>query len=98
MAMLVPGGSRVAGVNGELVAECAQEDAALGEVVNQVQGLPHITAEPVQREQLYPVAGLGEAEQGGQAQASRHRPQRLPQLSHIRCCSGVDLHRNRIAC
>jgi hypothetical protein len=79
MAMSVPGPG-VAGVHGELVAQGAQEDAALGEVMDQVEGLANVAAQPVQGEQADPVAGPGEAEQGGQAVAV-----------HVRAGSLVDV-------
>lgn len=46
-----------------------QEDAALGEVMDKVECLAHVAAQPVQGKQADPVAGPGEAEQGGQAVA-----------------------------
>jgi hypothetical protein len=51
MAMSVPGPG-FAGIHGELVAERAQEDAALGEVVHQVEVLAHVTAQSAQDSQL----------------------------------------------
>src|SRR2546421_9440750 len=96
MAMSVPGpGSLVS--TASLVAEGAQEDAALGEVVDQVQGFPHVAAEPVQREQVDPVAGPGEAEQGGQAVAVHGRAGALVDVDVLLGDSGgphrVDLPR-----
>ncbi|WP_280891180.1 hypothetical protein [Streptomyces sp. LBL] len=61
--------SRLAGVHGELVAERAQEDTSLGEVVHEVQGLAHVPAKPVQRQHVDPVPGTGEAKQSPQALA-----------------------------
>ena len=69
----------------------------LGEVVDQVQGLPHVAAEPVQREQVDPVAGPGEAEQGGQAVAVHGRAGALADVDVLPGDSGgphrVDLPR-----
>jgi hypothetical protein len=79
----------------EFVAERAQEDAALGEVVHEVEGLAHVAAQPVQGEDVDPVPGTGEAEDGLQALAVHVRAGALVDvdvfLGDARIADRVDL-------
>jgi hypothetical protein len=60
----VGGGAGGAGVDGDLVGDGAQPDAAFGEVVGEVEAFAHVAAEPVEGENVDPVPGVrGDAAQ-----------------------------------